>query len=148
MTETTSRPVSLHLLIAYRDAPAALTWLQRAFGFETTMRYDDERGGIAHSELLLGDAVIVVFSDHDGYDRLAPRGTDGDATGYGAYLTLPDRAAVDATYHSAVAAGATVVWKLHDSEWGNYRFRVLDPEGREWSFGVHLPGEPQTDEWS
>lgn len=30
---------SLQMYFSYRDAPAALTWLHDAFGFETTMRY-------------------------------------------------------------------------------------------------------------
>jgi hypothetical protein len=32
------------------------------------------------------------------------------------------------------------------SEW-NYRCRVADPEGFEWTFGIHRPGEPRQD-WS
>jgi uncharacterized glyoxalase superfamily protein PhnB len=47
----------------------------------------------------------------------------------------------------AVGAGATEVWAPHSTEWGNYRCRVLDPEGFEWSFATHRPGEPPGD-WS
>lgn len=28
------------------------------------------------------------------------------------------------------------------TDWGNYRCRVADIEGYEWTFGTHLPGEP------
>ncbi len=30
------------------------------------------------------------------------------------------------------------------TEWGNYRIRVADPEGYEWTFGTHRPGLPST----
>src|SRR6201991_1064974 len=66
VTETKQATVDLHALFGYRDAPAAITWLRRAFGFDATMSFPDRKGGIAHAELRLGDAVVVVFSDHDG----------------------------------------------------------------------------------
>ncbi|QFZ19989.1 VOC family protein [Saccharothrix syringae] len=129
----------LHAYFGYRDAPAALRWLKEAFGFETTMNFPDEHGGVMHAELRLDDAVVIVFSDRDGYQRPPRR---GDTGGFGVYLTLADEAAVDALYARAVAAGAVTVWEPAGTEWGNYRFRVLDPEGYEWSFGIHRPGEP------
>jgi uncharacterized glyoxalase superfamily protein PhnB len=141
---TLQASVDLSALFGYRDAPAAIAWLQRAFGFEATMSFADDDGGIAHAELRLGDAVIVVFSDRDGYER-PPR--KGDTVGYGVYLTVPTGAYVDAVYARATAAGATTIWAPERTVWGNYRCRVVDPEGFEWSFGVHRPGEPQ-DEWT
>ena len=134
---------TLHSYLSYRDAPAALDWLTRAFGFATTMRYDDDNGMVAHAEARLGDAAIVVFSDAGaGYERPAPR--DG-AVGHGLYLAMPSEADVDAVWERALAAGATPVWKPEGTEWGNYRCRVRDPEGYEWSFCTHKPGEPNGD---
>lgn len=140
MTSTTS----LTAYFGYRDAPTAIDWLVRAFGFETTMRWPDERGGVAHAELRLGDAVLIVFSDHDGYRRPPRR---GDTGGIGVYLCLAEEAEVDAVYAAAVAVGATGVWEPQGSDWGNYRCRVLDPEGVEWTFGTHRPGEPALGQW-
>lgn len=143
MTETTHQPAALHAYFGYRDAPAAIEWLGRAFGFATTMQFPDEAGGVAHAELRLGDAVVTVFSDHDGYQRPPRR---GDTMGFGLYLWLEQDTDVDAVHARAMAAGATEVWEPAASAW-NYRCRVLDPEGFEWTFGTHRPGEPQGD-WS
>jgi uncharacterized glyoxalase superfamily protein PhnB len=131
----------LSAYFGYRDAGAALTWLGKAFGFETTMQFPDDRGGVAHSELRLGDAVIVVFSDHDGYER-PPR--KGDTAGHGTYITVAGEADVDRIHARAIDAGATGVWEPANTEWGNYRCRVVDPEGFEWTFGTHRPGAPPT----
>lgn len=142
MTETTQQPATLHAYFGYRDAQAAIEWLGRAFGFETIMSFPDEDGGVAHAELRLGEAAIVVFSDREGYQR-PPR--KGDTMGFGVYLCVTEPADVDAVHARALEAGATEVWKPGATEWGNYRCRILDPEGFEWTFSTHRPGEPQGD---
>ncbi|RSM54266.1 glyoxalase [Amycolatopsis sp. WAC 01376] len=144
MTETTERLASLHSYLSYHDAPKALRWLERAFGFETTMEFADDKGLIQHAELRLGGVGIIVFSAEEAYDRPARK---GETVGHGLYVSLPTQEAVDAVFASAVEAGATSVWKPENTEWGNYRCRVDDLEGYEWTFGTHIPGEPQTD-WS
>jgi len=141
MTETQQRPASLHSYLAYSDAPKALRWLERAFGFETVMEFPDDKGLILHSELRLGEVRIIVFSAEEDYDRPVRK---GETVGHGLYVSLPTQEAVDAVFASAVEAGATTVWKPEDTEWGNYRCRVDDLEGYEWTFGTHIPGEPQS----
>lgn len=135
--------IELTAYFGYRDAPAAIEWLGKAFGFEATVQYPDEQGGVAHAELRLGNAVIIVFSDNDGCER-APR--KGDTCGQGLYIVVDSEADVDAIHQQATALGATTVWEPARTEW-NYRCRVQDPEGFEWSFGIHRPGQPQQD-WS
>ncbi len=47
-------------LLFYRDARAALDFLERAFGFETRMVVDDGQGGVIHSETVFEDHVVMV----------------------------------------------------------------------------------------
>lgn len=130
---------ALHVYLAYRDAPAAIDWLERALGFTTTMRYDDERGVVVHAELRRGESALVVFADDGaGYDRPGAR---GDTVGQGVYFAVTDPAVVDATWAQAIAAGAVPVWEPASTQWGNYRCRVRDAEGYEWTFGTHRPGQ-------
>ncbi|WP_432942898.1 VOC family protein [Kribbella sp. CA-253562] len=138
MTETTA---TLHAVLSYRDAPAALRWLEKAFGFETTMEFADDQGGIMHAEVRYGTGVaFTVFTDEVGYERPARK---GETAGSGLYVAVASKETVDAVHESAVAAGAESIWAPGDTEWGNYRFRVVDPEGYEWTFGTHVPGQPQ-----
>ncbi|MGU3646241.1 VOC family protein [Microbacterium sp. C23T] len=133
----------LYAQIPYRDAPAALRWLERAFGLETTAEWPDDDGGIQHAEMRRGNAVFTVFTDRAGYDRPHAR---GESVGFGLVFALGSPVDVDETFRSAVDAGAVVVFEPTDTEWGNYRCRVRDLEGYEWTFGTYKPGEPQ--EWT
>ena len=141
MTTYSVRPAALHAYFSYRDAPAALRWLERTFGFRTTLEFRDDNGGILHSELRLGNVAIMVFSDDGDYDRSARK---GETVGHGSYISVDSDAAVDTIFGSAVAAGATVIWEPAGTEWGSYRCRVLDIEGYEWTFGTLRPGENET----
>lgn len=65
--------------LGYPDAPAALEFLCRAFGFEETFRYpmEDGRIGHGHAELTLnGDVALMVASSFPerGYRALDPEG--------------------------------------------------------------------------
>ena len=141
---TENRAASLHAYFGYRDAVAALRWLEDAFGFETTMEYPDDKGGIMHAEMRRGDAAFTLFTDEVGYEKLSRK---GDSVGHGSYVALGSAADVDAVFASAVKAGAEVIWPVDNTEWGNYRCRMADPEGYEWTFGTHRPGQPTT-AWS
>lgn len=140
------RPPSLHAYFGYRDAPAALRWLERAFGFETLYEVPDGEGGIMHSEVKFGAVAFMVFSDAGaGYDRPARK---GDSVGQGMYVSVEQDATVDTIHASAAEAGATVIWAPEATEWGSYRCRVLDLEGYEWTFGTLHPGQAPEGDWS
>src|SRR5688500_10405044 len=47
-------------MLAYADAPAAIEFLCRAFGFRVTMRMDDTDGAVGHAELVLGDGTVML----------------------------------------------------------------------------------------
>jgi uncharacterized glyoxalase superfamily protein PhnB len=129
--------VRLAAYLSYRDAPAALRWLQ-ALGFEVVRRADAPDGSVAHSEVRLDDVVLMVA----GYDAEYGRPPlVGRSTGGGLYLVLDSAADVDERYARAVAAGATPVFPPEDTEWGTRRARLLDPEGGEWSLGSYAPGQ-------
>ncbi len=44
----------------YKDAFAALDWLEKAFGFERTMVITDKEGNLGHSEMRFGDGYIMI----------------------------------------------------------------------------------------
>ncbi len=129
MTERTRPTISAG--IYYRDPLAALKWLEAAFGFETTMVVTGPDGGLAHSELRLGDGMIMVGGEHD--DRHKSPATTGGVNTQSVHVQLDD--GIDAHYARALKAGARIQRELADQFYGDRTYSVEDPEGHVWSFG-------------
>jgi uncharacterized glyoxalase superfamily protein PhnB len=110
-----------------------LDWLA-GIGFEIVRRQDGNAGTVVHSEVRLGDAVVMVASNDAEYEKAV---LVGRSTGHGLYLLVD---AVDEIFSRAITAGARAVIAPEDTEWGTRRARVLDPGGAEWSFGTYEPG--------
>ncbi|GGC40900.1 hypothetical protein GCM10011504_19160 [Siccirubricoccus deserti] len=121
--------------LRYRDASAAIEWLKRAFGFAEHAVYRDEAGGIAHAELTLGDAMIMLGSAReDGFGALQGL-PDGQVT-QSAYIIVAEP---DAHHARAVAAGAEIVMPLKTEDYGGRGYSCRDPEGHLWNFGSYDP---------
>ena len=52
--------------LRYRDAPAMIEWLGRAFGFETKAMYPGPGNTVMHAELTFGNGMIMVGSVDNG----------------------------------------------------------------------------------
>ena len=116
--------------LRYRDAPAALEWLARAFGFEEVQVVPGPDGTVVHAEMRLSGGMIMLGSDRD--DRFGRRAGLGWV-----YVALDGD--IDAHHDRAVAAGAVVVEPLRDEEYGSREYSARDPEGNVWSFGTYRP---------
>ena len=64
------------------------------------------------------------------------RANETSPRAHGVYVVVDD---VDAGHERAAAAGARVVYPPEKTEFGTRRFRALDLEGYEWSFGSYAP---------
>ncbi len=124
----------------YDDAPAAIAWLCRAFGFEEHMVILGDDGAIVHAQLTCDGGMIMLGSAGDTeFDRLqkTPRAVGGVGT-QSAYIVVTD---LNAHYQRAVAAGAEVVVELRDEGQG-LAYSCRDPEGHLWNFGDYDPWAP------
>ena len=125
-------PPTMYPYLSYRDAATALSFLQEAFGFTVSVRWDDSDGTVQHAEATFGEgAVMMGTAEHPS----AP--LEGSSVGQGIYVYVED---VEAPFERAQAGGARVVFPPENTPWGTRRYRVLDPEGYEWSFGNYRPG--------
>jgi uncharacterized glyoxalase superfamily protein PhnB len=115
-------------MLAYADAPAALEFLCRAFGFEQRFRMDMPDGSIGHAELALGaDRVMLASVWRAGGLASA---CELPALHCQIYCEVDD---VDAHFARAREAGATIA-TLPADEHGGRNYRALDPEGQRWIF--------------
>jgi uncharacterized glyoxalase superfamily protein PhnB len=121
--------------LRYLDAPAAIAWLGRAFGFEELMVVPGETAGtVAHAELRMGSCVVMLGSARDDAYGQSPR-TLGGVT-QTVYMAVGDP---DALHARAAAAGAEIIRLPTDTDYGSREFSCRDPEGHVWSFGTWRP---------
>ena len=122
----------------YGDAPAAIDWLCRAFGFKRHLVAPDGQGGIAHAQLVLGNGMIMLgsYRDEGEYDRLVRLPKDAGGSTQAAYIVIED---IEAHYRRAVSAGAEIVYELAAQDYGGKLYSALDPEGHLWNFGSYDP---------
>ncbi|MGB8264878.1 MAG: VOC family protein [Candidatus Velthaea sp.] len=124
---------------SYEDAPGAIEFLCRAFGFQKHVVYEGAGGRIDHAQLKLGGHFIMLGSagNHPEWPRKSPR--ELGATTGGVYVVLESDEDVDAHYARARAAGATIIRELESPDYGGRNYGATDSEGYLWSFGSYRP---------
>src|SRR5271165_7096110 len=99
---TTPRPPQIIPYLFYRDVPAALDWLARAFGFKEEMRTGTPSGGM-HGEMSFGGQRIMMGQGASQSGMVSPR--EATTATMGVFVYLDD---VDAHHAQAAAAGAEI----------------------------------------
>jgi uncharacterized glyoxalase superfamily protein PhnB len=126
------------LVLRYADAPAAITFLVDAFGFEVKSDHRTPDGAVAHADLGFGPSVAGVSSS-----GMSPVDSPWARVRQGLYLVVDDP---DRYYERARSAGADVAQPIADQSYGSRDFTLRDPEGHLWGFGTYDmsqgPGEP------
>ena len=124
--------------LRYRDAPAAIEWLCRAFGFEKHLVVPGPDGTVAHAQLSFGNGMIMLGSAvKSEFGRLMKQPDEiGGAETQTPYVIVSD---ADAVYSSAKAAGAKIILDIKDEDYGGRGFSCRDPEGHLWNLGTYDP---------
>lgn len=129
----------------YDDAAKAIDWLCNAFGFEVRLKVEGEGGRIEHSELVFGEALMMVGDERrvrPGKESwpamLSPKSAGGNTQML--MLFVDD---VDAHCEQARAAGAIIadepsVHDYGDDYWADRSYGAIDPGGHMWWFTQRL----------
>lgn len=129
-------PPGYHTVTPYlvvSDCAAALDFYARVFNAEETVRMPTPDGKIMHAEIRIGDSMLMLSDEAPDWGAHAPKHYGG-SPGH-VMLYLPD---ADATFVTAVAAGATVIRPMENQFWGDRMGRIVDPFGHQWSLGTHV----------
>ena len=119
----------------YRNAASMIDWLVHALGFSVQARHEGDDGSIAHAQLSLGSSMVMLGSARDDtYCKMV--GAPGQDGGKSVYIAVDD---ADEAYEKAHAAGATILEKPVDREYGSREFICRDPEGNVWCLGTYWP---------
>jgi uncharacterized glyoxalase superfamily protein PhnB len=130
MSTPEHRP-SVASALCYKDPKAALKWLEQAFGFEPSMVILGEGDALMHSEMRLGDGLIMVGSEWSPMHK-SPASIDGLNT---QTVHVQLKTDVDAHCERARKAGARIAMEPTTQFYGDRTYRAVDPEGHIWSFG-------------
>jgi len=124
--------------LRYRNAPAAIDWLCKIFGFERQLVVPGENDTIAHAQLSFGNGMIMLGSVSGGeFDRLMKQPDEtGGAETQCSYVIVKD---ADAIYERAKAAGSRIAMEIRDEDYGGRGFSCYDLEGHLWNFGTYDP---------
>src|SRR5262249_47775439 len=116
--------------LPYEDIRAALSFLERAFGFREipTSRMEGADGVIHHAIVEFGDGVIGIGTQ-GAHGAISPRSGGGESQ----YISVAV-ADVLAHYQRALAAGARIAKEPRDHGTGARAYEAFDPEGHRWRF--------------
>lgn len=121
-------PSGYHTVTPYMRVTGAaefIEFLQRAFGAQENHRSLSPDGSIMHADITIGDSHVMLTEGMENFPPLP--GSN--------FLYVAD---VDATYRSALDAGATSMMEPSDQFYGDRTAGVRDPFGNEWWIGTHI----------
>lgn len=111
------------------DADAYARFLAAALGATEIGRTAKPDGRIAHCEVRIGSAIVMLADSVDGYP----------ANQSAFYLYVED---ADAAMRQATAAGATEIMAVGDKLYGDRQGGIRDPAGNIWWVSQRLVDEP------
>ena len=129
---------SLMPLMRYRDLAEAMSWLERAFGFEKQIAVSDNDGEVIYGQMTYRGSLIMMGAVRDtDLDKLMRQPDEvGDVETQSCYVVVDD---ADAHYARAVEAGAEIVLEIKSDGLGRRGYSCRDPQGHIWSFGPYTP---------
>ncbi len=128
-------PEGYHTATPYlvvRGAAKAIEFYKNAFGATELMRMAGPNGGIMHSELKIGDSIIMMSDEDPKRGIRGPESLGGSPMSL--YLYVDD---CDKVFNQAVGAGATATTPLKDQFYGDRSGAIKDPFGHSWHIATH-----------
>lgn len=126
--------------VFYQDPIAAMKWLERAFGFETTTLVTDAEGNVGHAEMSFMNSPVGIGGEWGG-DLLggaqmkSPASLGGNGT---QFVRVALKEGLDAHCERARTAGARITAEPADQFYGARTYRATDPEGHVWNFSQEV----------
>lgn len=128
-------PEGHHAVTPYlciKGAARALEFYKKAFDATELMRLAQPDGRIGHSEIRVGDSVIMLSDEFPEMGARSPETIGGSPVAI--HLYVED---VDTVFKQAVAAGAKVKRPVADQFYGDRMGGVEDPFGYTWWIATH-----------
>jgi PhnB protein len=121
--------------LVVQGAAKALDFYAEVFGAIERMRFPGPGGTIAHAEIQIGDAVVIVEDEDLQRGMSAPPAGGVPGTPAFQFIYVDD---VDAVVARAVALGATMRRAPQDQFYGDRDGFIVDPFGHGWVIATHV----------
>lgn len=124
---------SVNPYLVINDAKKALDFYQKAFNGEIKFKVDLPGGKIAHAEIMIGDAIVMLADECKEMNAKSPEAYGG--TPVSLCLYVDD---VDTVYNQALHYGAKSLKPIADQFYGDRSGMVVDPFGHVWCIATHM----------
>ena len=114
-------------------AEAAIAFYSAVFGAKERMRLPGPGGRVGHTELEIGDALVMLSDEYAEMGILGPKAIGGTPVTLSLYVDD-----VDAVYAKAIELGATATREIQDQFYGDRSGQFVDPFGHRWSVATHV----------
>jgi PhnB protein len=121
--------------LVVKGAAAALDFYAAVFGATERMRFPGPGGTVAHAELQIGDAVVIVEDENPDTGTTAPPAGGLPGTPVFQFIYVTD---VDTVVAHAVKLGATLHRVPQDQFYGDRDAFITDPFGHAWTVASHV----------
>jgi PhnB protein len=120
-------------MLVYKDAPAAIEFLCRVFGFEEKYRLPMPDGRVGHAELEYLGHGVTLSSEYPEMGLVSPQELPTRHMQLTCYVDD-----VDAHHAHAAGEGATILEAVEDQFYGDRKYRAVDCEGNRWIFATRV----------
>jgi PhnB protein len=131
------------------DTAAAVRFYRQAFGADELLHNRAPDGRVMHCELLINGGRLLLHDEFPDHGHHSPLSLGGTCVTLHLYV-----ADVDASFTTAVAAGAEPLMPPEDAFWGDRYAIVRDPFGHRWSMATQREDlsaaelEERADRWA
>jgi len=119
--------------LAIDGAAEAIDFYKAVFGATERMRLAMPDGTIAHTEIDIGDSVVMISDENPEMGAVGPLTVGGNPGWLMVYVED-----VDATMAKAVELGATQDMPVEDQFWGDRSGQFTDRWGHKWNVASHI----------
>jgi PhnB protein len=116
-----------------QQAADAIAFYQQAFDATELTRLADPTGKIAHAEIKIGHAIVMLADEFPEMGSRSPQSIGG--TPVTIMLYVED---VDHQFEQAIAAGAKILRPVEDQFYGDRSGMLADPFGHVWTLATHI----------
>jgi PhnB protein len=116
-----------------KGAVDAIEFYEHVFDAKELMRFGGPDGTVAHAELQIGDARIMLSDEHPRMGFRSPQSLGGSGTGIMLYVED-----VDSVFTRAIDAGAKTHQEVKNQFYGDRSGTLIDPFGHVWTIATHI----------